>query len=248
VLLLDVIPIAIGLRAKDGVMAIVVPRNSAIPGKFSQTFSTATNGQKDVEILVYQGERDLVKDNMYLGKFTLEGIPTAPKGIPQIEVTFELDADGVLQVEARDKLTGKAQKLKIEAYGGLSDEQVAKMLKDAEDNAAADALARAKREAGFMAEKQLKDAAADAEEWTRVYPSQTAPVDLKEAFTLTVKELTEAVAKKDVDVMLEKTARLEEIRLSIGQAFYEAAAQNNAETPNPEETPKNDNTPEGPTP
>jgi molecular chaperone DnaK len=243
VLLLDVIPLTIGIKAANDVFAPIVPRNSTIPAEFKDVFSTAEDGQRNVEIKVYQGERAKASDNKLLGSFTLDGIPPAPKGKPQIEVTFNIDADGVLQVQAKDLLTGKAQKITVKANGGLSDAEVEKMLKDAEANAAADALFKARQAASYTADEQLKEAAADtAEEYF-----QAAPADLREAFELTVKELTEAVARKDVDVMLEKTARLKDVRSKIGEAFYDAAQQKN----NTEEPPKNDGTtsqPEGPTP
>ncbi|MCE9507203.1 MAG: molecular chaperone DnaK [Alphaproteobacteria bacterium] len=244
VVLLDVIPLSIGIGAGKGnkTMDVVVPRNSTIPAKFKQVYSTAADNQPSVDIKIYQGERAQVDDNKKIGEFSLEGIPPAPRGIPQIEVTFDIDADGVLLVEAKDLRTGKAQKITVKANGGLSDAEVAQMLKDAEKNAAADELFRARQLAGFAAEEELKAASAD----TQQEYFQTAPADLKEAFDLTVKELTEAVAKKDADVMLEKTAKLKEVRSAIGKAFYDAAQQNNGT----EEPPKNstNTNPEGPTP
>ena len=222
VLLLDVIPLSIGIRAAGDVMSFIVPRNSTIPAEFKEVYSTAEDNQPNVSIRVYQGERLKASENKSLGEFTLDGIPPAPRGKPQIEVTFSIDADGVLQVQAKDLHTGKAQKITVQANGGLSDKQVEDMLKDAEKNAAADELFRARQMASITAEEQLKAAAGD----TGQEYFQTAPVDLKEAFDLTVKELTEAVARKDVDVMLEKTAKLKEVRTKIGEAFYNAAEQN----------------------
>ena len=237
VLLLDVIPLSIGIRAAGDVMAKMIERNSTIPTEAKDVFSTAADNQRNVEINIYQGERAKASDNKLLGKFTLDGIPPAPKGKPQIEVKFSIDADGVLQVEAKDLLTGKAQKITVKANGGLSDAEVANMLKEAEKNAEADALFKARQMAGFNADEQLKEAAADTKEeyFTK------APPELKEDFELTVKELTEAVAKKDVTIMMEKTARLKEVRTAIGEAFYNAAQQNSANAAKTEETPKSDN-------
>jgi molecular chaperone DnaK len=231
VLLLDVIPLSIGIRTAGDVMTTLIPRNSTIPTTYvtpdNETFTTAEDNQRNVAVKIYQGERPKASDNKLLGEFTLN-LPPAPKGVPQIALTLDIDADGVLNVEAKDIKTGRAQKITVKANGGLSDEDVERMLKDAEAHADADRAFKEAQLAGINADVLLKEVAQDeSEEWF-----QTAPDDLKEAFHATVKELTEAVSRKDTPVMVEKTQRLQEIRTAIGEAFNNAAqAQNTEETP-----------------
>ncbi|MBI3441514.1 MAG: molecular chaperone DnaK [Proteobacteria bacterium] len=221
VVLVDVIPLSIGIRTMGDVMTDMIKRNSTIPAEAKDVFSTSEDNQRNVEIKVYQGERAKASENKLLGSFVLDGIPPAPRGKPQIEVTFSIDADGVLQVHAEDLATHRAQKITVKANGGLSDAEVEQMLKDAEKNAEQDRLFKARQLATVYAADELKEAAQDTKE--EYYTK--APTELKESFDLTVKELTEAVAKKDPDVMIEKTAKLKEIRTALGAAFYEAAAQ-----------------------
>ncbi len=138
VLLLDVTPLSLGIETLGGVTTVLIPRNTTIPTKKTETFSTADDNQTTVEIHVLQGERELATYNKTIGKFQLTGIPPAPRGLPQIEVTFDIDANGILHVTAKDKATGKEQKIRIEASSGLSDAEVDRMVKDAEKNAAED--------------------------------------------------------------------------------------------------------------
>ena len=138
VLLLDVTPLSLGIETLGGVTTVLIPRNTTIPTKKSETFSTADDNQTTVEIHVLQGEREMARDNRTIGKFQLTGIPPAPRGMPQVEVTFDIDANGILHVSAKDKATGKEQKIRIEASSGLSDSDIDKMVKDAEKNAAED--------------------------------------------------------------------------------------------------------------
>src|SRR5213082_2017305 len=138
VLLLDVTPLSLGIETLGGVTTVLIPRNTTIPTKKSETFSTADDNQTTVEIHVLQGERELARDNRTIGKFQLTGIPPAPRGMPQVEVTFDIDANGILHVGAKDKATGKEQKIRIEASSGLSDAEIDRMVKDAEKNAAED--------------------------------------------------------------------------------------------------------------
>jgi len=161
VLLLDVIPLSIGIRTSGDVMMKMVPRNSTIPTEAKDVFSTYQDNQPNVEIMVYQGERDKASENKLLGKFSLDGIPPAKRGDPQIEVSLNIDADGVLKVEAKDLITGRAQKITVKANGGLSEEEVARMLKDAELNAEKDRLFREGIAADANAEYELKQAKGD---------------------------------------------------------------------------------------
>ena len=139
ILLLDVTPLSLGIETMGGVSTKIIPRNTTIPTKKTQTFSTATDNQPQVQIKVLQGEREMASDNKILGEFDLVGIPPAPRGVPQIEVSFDIDADGILNVSAKDKGTGKSQNVVIQSSGGLSEEEVEKMVRDAEANAEADA-------------------------------------------------------------------------------------------------------------
>jgi len=198
----------------------MVPRNATIPTEAKDVFSTFQDFQPNVEIMVYQGEREKASENKLLGKFSLDGIPPAKRGEPQIEVSLNIDADGVLKVEAKDLNTGRAQKITVKANGGLSEEEVARMLKDAELNAEKDAKFRQAVGADAAAEYELKQAKNDE---TQDYFLK-APDELKKQFNDTVKELGDARIRKDVDVILAKTEMLQNVRLQIGEAFRAATA------------------------
>ena len=164
VLLLDVTPLSLGIETMGGVFTKLIESNTTIPTKKSETFSTASDNQPSVQIVVYQGERAMARDNRKLGEFNLDGIPPAPRGVPQVEVTFDIDANGILQVSAKDKATGKSHNIRIEAKSGLSDEEIKKMKADAEMNAEADKKAKEETEKIntadsmiFQTEKQLKE-------------------------------------------------------------------------------------------
>ncbi|TAL33859.1 MAG: molecular chaperone DnaK [Alphaproteobacteria bacterium] len=226
VLLLDVIPLSIGIRTKGDVMATLIPRNSTIPTEFKDIFSTAEDNQPNVDIQIYQGERAKASENKLLGKFTLDGIPPAKAGMPEIEVSLNIDADGVLNVSAKDMKTGRAQKVTVKANGGLSEDEVARMLKDAEANAEKDRKFREAQSAEANADYELKTSAKDPEqEWFK-----SAPQELKDQFNTAVKELTDARTKKDIELMVEKTNALKNVRTAIGEAFT-AASQPKPETP-----------------
>ncbi|MDD9901912.1 MAG: molecular chaperone DnaK [Alphaproteobacteria bacterium] len=224
VLLMDVIPLSIGIKATGDQMSVMVPRNTSIPCEIKDVFSTARDMQTDVCIEIYQGERPVASDNRKLGKFVLDGIPPAAAGEPQIEVSLNIDADGVLNVSATDLKTNRAQKITVQANGGLDEDQVAEMLKDAEAHAEQDQLVRALSTAKAEADDGLKGAEADRDQEY----FKEAPDELKDQFEAAVKELTEARKQNDPAVMSEKTTALKDIRLAIGKAFAEAAQQNTA--------------------
>ncbi|HCS23371.1 MAG TPA: molecular chaperone DnaK [Alphaproteobacteria bacterium] len=222
VILLDVIPLSIGIKTKGGVMTPLIERNTPIPTEFKDVFSTAEDGQRQVDIFVHQGERPMAADNKLLGHFALTGIAPAKAGDPQIEVALSIDADGVLKVEAKDLKTGRAQKITVKANGGLTEDEVERMLKDAEANAEKDRVQRESLTAMSNADAELKEAQQDTEE---DYFKQ-APDALKKQFADTMKELTEARATKDVAKVLEKTQALKEVRFAITEAFNGAAPAN----------------------
>lgn len=203
-------------------MTPLIERNTPIPTEFKDVFSTAEDGQRQVDIFVHQGERPMAADNKLLGHFALTGIAPAKAGDPQIEVALSIDADGVLKVEAKDLKTGRAQKITVKANGGLTEDEVERMLKDAEANAEKDRVQRESLTAMSNADAELKEAQQDTEE---DYFKQ-APDALKKQFADTMKELTEARATKDVAKVLEKTQALKEVRFAITEAFNGAAPAN----------------------
>lgn len=223
VLLLDVTPLTLGIETMGGVATAIIERNTTIPAKKSQVFSTAADNQPSVEIHVTQGERPLSADNKSLGRFILDGIPPAPRGIPQIEVIFDIDANGILHVTAKDKGTGKEQRIAIQGSSGMSDEEIEKMRKDAEANADADQEKKLKIEAKnhldgavFQAEKLLKDAGDKAEEADKKA--------VEEAVTDAKKVLENAESSKDEFETATKT--LMDKMQTVGTKLYEAAQKN----------------------
>merc|ERR1711970_380899 len=172
VLLLDVTPLSLGIETLGGVMTKLITRNTTIPTRKSQVFSTAADGQTQVEIKVHQGEREMAQDNKILGQFQLVGIPPAPRGVPQIEVTFDIDANGIVNVHARDKGTGKEQQIVIQSSGGLNKDEIENMVREAEANAEADKINRERVEAINQAEGILHDTESKVEEFKDQLPSE----------------------------------------------------------------------------
>ena len=218
ILLLDVTPLSLGVETLGGVMTKMIPRNTTIPTKKSETYSTAVDGQTNVEIHVLQGEREMASDNKSLGTFRLDGIPPAPRGVPQIEVTFDIDANGILSVTAKDKGSGKEQSISITGASTLSDNEVEKMVKDAEANASADKEKReridVKNQAEtlvYQAEKQL------GELGDKVGAEDKAKVESSSA------KLKEAIEKDDFDTMKSELETLQQALYAAGAAVYQQA-------------------------
>jgi molecular chaperone DnaK len=218
VLLLDVTPLSLGIETLGGVFTRLIDRNTTIPTKKGQVFSTAEDSQNAVTIRVFQGEREMAADNKILGQFDLVGIPPAPRGVPQIEVTFDIDANGIVNVSAKDKGTGKEQQIRIQASGGLSDADIEKMVKDAEAHAAEDkekrGLVEAKNQGEALVhstEKSLKD-----------YGDKVAAAD-KTAIETALADLKSALEGDNADAVKEKTSTLAQASMKLGEAMYAAS-------------------------
>jgi len=232
VLLLDVTPLTLGIETLGGVSTPLIKRNTTIPTSASQVFSTAADNQTSVEINVLQGEREMAADNKSLGRFMLDGIPPAPRGMPQVEVTFDIDANGIINVSAKDKATNKVQKITIQGGTGLGKDEIEKMVKDAEAHASEDKKRKEQVDARnvadtlcYTAEKALKDA------------GDKVPADVKSSIESKVKDIRDVLQTADVETLKSKTEALSSEIQKIGEAMYKQGQEQNP-NPNPGEGPK----------
>jgi molecular chaperone DnaK len=218
VLLLDVNPLSLGIETLGGVTTVLIPRNTTIPTKKSETFSTAEDNQTTVEIHVLQGERQMAADNRTIGKFQLTGIPPAPRGMPQVEVGFDIDANGILHVTARDKTTGKEQKIRIEASSGLSDAEVDRMVKAAEQHAQEDKTRREEIEARNQLDSLVYRVEKDSKEW-----GDRLPADAKSRLESAIEGGRQALRSGDVEAIRRGLDELNNAYSAAGASLYQAA-------------------------
>jgi molecular chaperone DnaK len=234
-----VTPLSLGIETLGGVFTRIIDRNTTIPTKKSQVFSTAEDNQNAVTIRVFQGEREMAADNKMLGQFDLVGIPPAPRGVPQIEVSFDIDANGIVNVQAKDKATGKEQQIRIQASGGLSESEIQKMVKDAEAHAEEDKKRKAAVEAKNHAEALVHSTEkALAEHGSKVGEGE------RRAIETALADLKEALKGDDADAISAKTNTLAQASMKLGEAMYKQGEGGGGDTGGPDmgagETKKDD--------
>ena len=217
-LLLDVTPLSLGIETLGGVFTPLIERNTTIPTKKSQVFSTAEDGQTAVTIKVYQGERKMAADNKLLGQFSLEGIPSAPRGMPQIEVTFDIDANGIVHVSAKDKASGKEQAIKIQSSGGLSDDEIQRMIKEAEQKAGEDEKRKKFIELKNNGENLVHSTEKSLNEYGDKIPNSDR-LEIENA----IRDVKDALVNSDaesVDILQQKVDHLMKVSMKLGEALY----------------------------
>ncbi len=219
VLLLDVTPLSLGIETLGGVMTRMIERNTTVPTSKSQIYSTASDSQPSVEIKVYQGEREIAAHNKLLGNFILDGIPPAPRGVPQVEVTFDIDANGIIHVSAQDKGTGRQQKITITGGSGLAKDEVERMVRDAESHAEEDRKRREEVEARNMADTAVYQGEKELRDYADKVPS-----DVRSEVESKISDVRAALATNDVARIQKTTEELMEARQKIGQAMYSQSA------------------------
>jgi molecular chaperone DnaK len=218
--LLDVTPLSLGIETLGGVFTRLIDRNTTIPTRKSQVFSTAEDNQNAVTIRVFQGEREMAADNKLLGQFDLMGIPPAPRGIPQIEVTFDIDANGIVNVSAKDKATGKEQQIRIQASGGLSDSDIDRMVKEAEQHASEDQKRKEMVEARNHADSLIYSTEKNLKEYgDKIDPSE------KQAIETAMEDLKGVLDGDDPETVKAKTEALSQAAMKLGEAMYKASQE-----------------------
>ena len=228
VLLLDVTPLSLGIETLGGVFTRLIDKNTTIPTKKSQIFSTAEDNQSAVTIRVFQGEREMATDNKLLGQFDLVGIPPAARGMPQIEVTFDIDANGIVNVSAKDKATGKEQQIRIQASGGLSEEDIERMVKEAEENAEADKKKREMVDARNQADSLVNETEKNLKEH-----GDKVPESDKNKIEVDIEELKKVKDNDNLEAIKSKTEELVQSSLKLGEAIYKQSPQGGAPQPDP---------------